>query len=208
VQILDRGRRLLATMQERRESRRGPRLQDSAARRRRLVIVGSVLVVTGLVSLVFGVVVGRVPQPAPVQLDATGTTSVPHTAFFQNGWVLFGQIDDPRRVPAPEEIGCAVDGGGLPVQPSDMTAFGARVLDGVPVSAMVLVGRTGQGATITCTDATDHQPLWLASSSEAPAFTPTGFSVLGAAVLVLGVLVHPLTLELPARLRARRRPRG
>lgn len=170
------------------------------------MIAGSALLVAGLACLVLGVVAGRVAQPGPVQLDPDGTTALPRTSALQHGWVVFGRVDDPRRLPDVAEIGCRLDGIRLPAQPSDMTRYGARVLDQVPVDALLVIGRTGEGATLTCVDAQDHAPLWVAPSSEAPAFAPTGIAVLGGALLVLGALVHPWSTELPAR-RRRERPR-
>ncbi|HEY0949924.1 hypothetical protein [Nocardioides sp.] len=184
---------------------RAPRLRDTARIRRRRAWVAIALLVLGLGCAGFGVVAGRAAPPSPIQLDPDGVTSVPATHFYQSPWVLYGQVDDPRRVPSLTDVGCAPDGDlRLPEQPDDMTQYGSRVIDGVSIAALALLSRSGSQASVRCSDAADYAPLWLMPSSVAEPFTATGIAILGAVLLVVGALVHPATDELPARWRAAR----
>lgn len=191
---------------------RSRRLQDSAATRRRRQVAGLLLLVVGLATLVFGVLAGRVAAPPPVQISAEGVTQVPSTRFFQSPWVLYGRVDDPRRTPPVDEVGCVPEGGlDLPTQPEDLTAFGSRVVDGVPVAAIALLGHSGDDAAVRCTGADDHAPLWLMPSSDAPPLTATSIAILGVLLLVVAALVHPSTIDRPTLWwaeRARRRSAG
>ncbi|NPC95281.1 hypothetical protein [Nocardioides sp. zg-DK7169] len=172
------------------------RLQDSAATRRRRRLAGAVLLAVGLATLVFGVAAGRADAPPQVQLATEGVTQVPSTRFFQSPWVLYGQVDDPRRTPSLDEVGCRPESGlDLPAQPEDLTTFGSRVVDGVPVAAIALLGHSDDGAAIACTGASDHAPLWLMPSSDAPPFTATSIVILGVLLLVAGALVQPARIE-------------
>ncbi|HYF74591.1 MAG TPA: hypothetical protein VD864_17305 [Nocardioides sp.] len=179
---------------------RSRRLTDSAAVRRRRSIAGLVLLVLGLGCLGFGVAAGRADPPAAVQLAPDGVTEVPATHFYENPWVLYGQVDDPRRPPTAAEVGCVPEGDlDLPEQPDDLTVYGSRVVDGVPIAAIALVGRSGGDAAVRCTDAADYEPLWLIPSSDARPFTATGIAILGVLLLVAAALVHPATSELSPR---------
>jgi len=183
-------------------AKRRPRLQNSAARKKWRALLGFGLLMVGLGFVVFGVVAGRIPQPDGVQLDPNGTTVIPQTHFFQNPWVLYAQVDDPRRVPSPDDIGCRPQGDlELPAQPDDMTRFGSRVIDEVSVDAVVVFSRSGSNARIECDDAGDYAPLWLLPASPAPAFTPTALAILGVLLAVVGALLHPATAGIPSRLR-------
>ena len=183
-----------------------PKLQDSAARRRARAILGTLLVLVGLAGITLGVVAAGVRAPSQVGLDPDGTTDVPRTYAFQHNWVLFGVVDDPRRVPSITEVGCAPVGElDLRPQPDDMTQYGTRVIDSTSVAAIAVLGRSGENAAMTCTGAAPHAPLFLMPASEAPPFTPTALGILGLLVLVAGLLVHPLVVEIPDRWRARSR---
>ncbi|WP_284535843.1 hypothetical protein [Nocardioides sp. T2.26MG-1] len=191
---------------------RSRRLTDSAAVRRRRAIAGLALLVVGLGCLAFGIAAGRADPPAAVQLAPEGVTEVPATHFYENPWVLYGQVDDPRRPPSAADVGCLPETGlQLPEQPEDLTIYGARVVDGVSIAAIALYGRSGDGASVRCTDASDYAPLWLIPSSDARPFTATGIAILGILLLVAAALVHPATSELSAQRwaagRSRRRSR-
>ncbi|WP_435743791.1 hypothetical protein [Nocardioides sp. SYSU DS0663] len=191
-----------------RESRAARRLTDTAASHRRRRVAGLLLLVIGLSTLGFGAVAGRTDPPAPVQVAADGPTPVPQTRFFQSPWVLYGQVDDPRRPPSAEEVGCLPGNGwSLPTQPDDPTTFGSRVVGGVPIAAIVLYGHSGDGAVIRCSGADDHAPLWLMPSSDAPPFTATSIVILGVLLLVAAALVHPSTTDRPRLRRLKRPPR-
>ncbi len=180
-----------------------PRLRNSDARQRARLVASVVVLLLGLASVVTGIIGSRVAPPSPVALDANGTTAVPQTHFFQNPWVLFGQVDDPRRAPTPSEVGCEPEGDlRLGERPDDITAYGSRVVDGVSVSAIGVFSRSGDRAAIRCTSASGNAPLWLFPSSDAAAFTATGIAILGALLLVLGSLLLPLSFDrLPRRRR-------
>lgn len=198
------GRRLLGAGRTR--DPRAPRLRDTARIRRRRALAAIVLLVLGLGCAGFGIVAGRAAPPSPIQLASDGVTSVPGTHFYQSPWVLYGQVDDPRRVPSLVDVGCTPEGDlHLPEQPGDMTQYGSRVVDGVSIAAIALLSRSGSHATVRCADAADYAPLWLMPSSVATPFTATGIAILGAVLLVIGALVHPATDELPARWRAARK---
>lgn len=183
-----------------RGSQRRPRLRDSAAVRRRRQVAGVALFLLGLSVLAFGVVAGRADPPAPVSVDPDGTTAVPTTSFYQSPWVLYGRLDDPRRPPSLEEVGCRpVDGLELPTQPDDPSSYGSRVVDDVPIDAVALLGRSGQDAALTCSAAGAYGPLWLMPASEARPFTATGIAIVGALLLVAAALTHPSTTEPPRR---------
>jgi hypothetical protein len=188
------------------------RLTDSARVRRRRAFAGLVLLVLGLVSLVFGIVSGRTDPPPPVQLLADGVTEVPETHFYQSPWVLFGELDDPRRPPTTAEVGCLPQGSmELPAQPADMTEYGARVVDDVPVAAIALYGRSGSDASVRCEAAADYEPLWLMPASDARPFTSTGIAILGLLLIVAAALTHPSTIDRPTQWwveRSRRRARN
>lgn len=185
-----------------------PKLRDSRAIRRRRSWAGLVLIVIGLLLLATGFLTARVAAPPAVAVDPSGTTEVPRTYFFQRPWVLFGQVDDPRRVPSPAEIGCRPRGSlSLPSQPQDMTAYGSRVVDDDSIFAIALLSRSGSESSIECSGARRHAPLWLMPSSEAPTLTPTAITILAFALLVAGALTHPATTELRARGRRDRGPR-
>jgi len=201
------GRRLLGASRGR--DPRAPRLRDTARIRRRRAAAAVALLVLGVAGAGFGIVAGRTAPPAAVQLDPDGVTSVPGTHFYQSPWVLYGQVDDPRRVPSLADVGCTPEGDlELADQPGDMTVYGSRVVDGVSIAAVALLSHSGDHAAVTCSEAADHAPLWLMPSSVAEPFTATGIAILGALLLVAGALVHPATDELPARWRAGRRRRG
>jgi hypothetical protein len=154
----------------------------------------------------FGIISAGKPPPGPVRLDPAGETAVPRTYFFHNDWVLFGVVDDPRRVPALPEVGCTPAGGlDLPRQPDDMTQFGSRVIDGTSVAAIAVLGRSGPEAVVRCRSAAAYEPLWLLPASEAPAFTPTAIGIAGLLVLVAGLATHPAVVEIPDRWRERPR---
>ena len=179
------------------------RLRDSTRQQRRRALGGLVLLVAGLVVVIGGVVANNVPPPPATRVTADGVTAVPRTWFFQNEWVLFGSVTDPRRVPAPSVIGCRAENGiSVPAQPTDLTRFGSRVVEGQPVSAMVLFSHSGGDAAIRCDGAAAREPLWLMQSSPAPPFTPTAIVIVGILLLVVSALVHPST----ANLQLRRRP--
>jgi hypothetical protein len=181
------------------------RLQDSSAIRRRRSLLGLLLMLVGAAALTFGIVTARTEAPAPVEIDADGTTAVPPTHFYQQPWVLYAEVDDPRRVPDLDEIGCRTEGDlSLPAQPADLTEYGSRVVDGESIAAVALLSRSGPDAAITCADAGSFGPLWLRPSSDAPPFTPIAIALLGVLVLVAGLLVHPTVAEIPTRLRDRR----
>jgi hypothetical protein len=185
---------------------RSRRLQNSAATRRRRQVAGLILLVVGLGTLVFGLAAGRADAPPPVQLAADAVTEVPSTRFFQSPWVLYAQVDDPRRPPTTAEIGCLpVSGLDLPAQPEDLTTFGTRVVDEVPVAAIALYGHSGDDAAIRCTGAGDYEPLWLLPSSDAPPFTATSIVILGVLLLVGAALVQPGSLSRPGSAPASRR---
>ncbi len=146
----------------------------------------------------------NVAPPPTTRVAAQGVTSVPRTWFFQNEWVLFGSVADPRRVPAPSVIGCRGEHGiSIPEQPADLTRYGSRVVDGQPVAAMVLFSHSGGDAAIRCNGAAAHEPLWLIQASPAPPFTPTAIVIIGILLLVVSALVHPST----ANIQLRRKPR-
>lgn len=171
---------------------RSRRLQNSAATRRRRQVAGLILLVIGVGTLVFGLVAGRADAPQPVQLAADSVTQVPPTRFFQSPWVLYGQVDDPRRTPSTAEVGCLPESGlDLQEQPEDLTTFGSRVVDGVPIAAIALYGHSGGDAAIRCSGASDYEPLWLMPSSDAPPFTATSIVILGVLLLVAAALVQP-----------------
>lgn len=77
-----------------------------------------------------------------------------------------------------------------------MPRFGSRVVDETSIAAIALLGHTGPEASISCTDAGSHAPLWLMPSSEAPPFTAGAFSILGVALIVAGALAHPAVADL------------
>lgn len=182
-----------------------PRLQDSAARRRTRAVLGTLLLLAGLAAVVLGVVAAGVVTPANVRIDPDGETAVPRTYAFQHSWVLFGVVDDPRRVPSLAEVGCGPVGDlEAARQPDDMTQYGSRVIDGTSVAAVAVFGHSGENAAMGCVDADPYGPLWLLPSSEAPPFTPTAIGIAGLLVLVAGLLVHPLVVEVPDRWRERR----
>ncbi|MQW76358.1 hypothetical protein GHK92_10760 [Nocardioides sp. dk4132] len=167
-------------------------MQNSAATRRRRQVAGLILLVIGVGTLVFGLAAGRADAPQPVQLAADSVTQVPPTRFFQSPWVLYGQVDDPRRTPSTAEVGCLPERGlDLPEQPEDLTTFGSRVVDGVPIAAIALYGHSGGDAAIRCSGASDYEPLWLMPSSDAPPFTATSIVILGVLLLVAAALVQP-----------------
>jgi len=179
-----------------------PRLHDSTAIRRRRSIAGLLLVVVGVACIVFGAAAGRADPPPAVQLDPDGVTAVPRTHFFQSPWILYARVDDPRRTPGLESIGCTPRGDlSVPAQPEDLTQYGSRVVDGVPIAAVALLSRSGGDASMACASATAHDPLWLMPSSVAEPFTATGIAILGALLVVAGALTHPATDELPERWR-------
>jgi len=201
-----RGRRLLGAGRGR--DRRAPRLRDSQRIRRRRAVGAIALLVLGVAGAVFGVAAGRADPPPPVRVDPEGVTAVPATHFYQSPWVLYGQVDDPRRVPSAADVGCAPEGDlDLPDQPADMTVYGSRVVDGVSIAAIALFSHSGSHASVRCTGAAGHAPLWLMPSSVAEPFTATGIAILGALLLVAGALVHPATDEIPERLRSASRRR-
>jgi hypothetical protein len=168
-----------------------------------------VLILLGGAGVGFGIFASGVPAPGPVRLDPAGETAVPRTYFFHNNWVLFGVVDNPRRVPAVADVGCAPGGElDLSVQPEDLTAFGSRVIDGTSVVAIAVLGRSGSDASMSCEDAETYEPLWLLPSSEAPAFTPTAIGIAGLLVLIAGLLTHPAVVEIPDRWRERPRRRS
>lgn len=175
------------------------RLADSDARRRRRAVVGLVLLVVGIGLVAAGYLVGRVAPPAAVQVDPDGTTAVPRTWFFQSEWVLFGTVDDPRRVPALATIGCRTSGLSVPPRPADLTQYGSRVVGTTSISALAPLGRSGEGATISCESAGEYEPLWLKPASVAPPFTPTAIVIAGFVLLVAAALTHPATAHLQAR---------
>lgn len=158
----------------------------------------------GLGVVGFALVAASTPQPAALRVDPDGSTTVPRTHFFQNGWVLYAAVEDPRRVPDVRELGCSTTGFTPEPQPRDMTRYGSRVVDDVSISAVLLLGPSGPDAVVDCRGASAAAPLVLAASSEAPAFTPTAIAIVGVLVVVLGALVHPVTVELPSRLRGPR----
>lgn len=80
-----------------------------------------------------------------------------------------------------------------------MTQFGSRVVASQSVSALVVLGRSGEDATIHCQGARAHAPLWLMPSSDAPPFTSTGIAILGFVLLVASALAHPATADLTFR---------
>lgn len=136
-------------------------------------------------------------------------TSVPRTYFFQNQWVLCGAVDDPRRLPTPEQIGCEPQADlSRPTQPSDMTRYGSRVIDGTSIAAVQGLSRSGSNASIVCDGSEDYAPLWLAPSSAAPAFTPTAIGILGALFIVAAGLTHPAAVELSFETTTGDLPRG
>ena len=180
------------------------RLHDSSRQQHRRTLAGLALLAVGLVVVIGGVVANNVPPAPATRVAADGVTAVPRTWFFQNEWVLFGSVTDPRRVPAPAAIGCRAENGiSIPEQPEDLTRYGSRVVEGQPVSAMVLFSRSGGDAAIRCDDASAREPLWLMQSSPAPPFTPTAIVIAGILLLVVSALVHPST----ANIQLRRRPR-
>ncbi len=181
------------------------RLHDSTRQQQRRILLGLVLLAVGLAVVIGGVVANNVPPPSATRVAADGVTAVPRTWFFQNEWVLFGSVSDPRRVPAPAVIGCRAEHGiSIPAQPEDLTRYGSRVVDGQPVSAMVLFSHSGGDAAIRCDNASAREPLWLMQSSPAPPFMPTAIVIAGILLLVVSALVHPSTANLQLR---RRRPR-
>lgn len=182
--------------------RRARRLVDSPHRRRRRSLLGLGLLAVGTCALVFGIVAWGVPPPEPTQLATNGPTAVPRTYFFQDPWVLFGDVPDPRRVPAPAQVGCQpIRDISIPEQPVDMTRFGSRVVDGQPLSAMLLFSRSGGEASVDCARAVSYRPLWLMPASPAPPFTPAAIVIAAVLLLVAGGIVHPGTasLRLPDR---------
>lgn len=149
------------------------------------------------------------PPPANTRVAADGVTAVPRTWFFQNQWVLFGSVADPRRVPPPSVIGCRGENGiSVPAQPADLTRYGSRVVEGQPVSALVLFTHSGGDAAIRCDGASAREPLWLMQSSPAPPFTPTAIVIAGLLLLVVSALVHPSTADIQLRRTPRRSTRG
>ena len=185
---------------------RRQRLQDSTVRQRRRALVGALLAVAGLAAVGFGVMAARTDAPPAIELAADGTTPVPATHFYQQPWVLYAQVDDPRRVPSLDAIGCRTAGDlSLPAQPADLTKYGSRVVDDQSIAAVAVLGRSGADAAITCAGAESHAPLWLRPASDAPPFTPIAIVLLGVLALVAGVLVHPSVAELPARFARRSR---
>jgi hypothetical protein len=196
--------RVTSRFRGRANDRTRTRLRDSSRQHRRRAIAGLALLALGLVVVVGGVVANNIPPPPTTRVAADGVTAVPRTWFFQNEWVLFGSVTDPRRVPAPSVIGCRpANGLSIPAQPADLTRYGSRVVDGQPVSAMVLFSHSGGDAAIRCDGASVREPLWLMQSSPAPPFTPTAIVIVGILLLVVGALVHPST----ANLQLRRKPR-
>lgn len=197
-------RRARALGSRRRDRRQ--RLQDSSAIRRRRSIVGLLLLLVGAGALGFGIVTARTEPPAPVEIDPDGTTAVPATHFYQQPWVLYAQIPDPRAVPSLEEIGCRTTGPlPVPAQPADLTEYGSRVVDGQSIAAVAVLGRSGDGAAIACDGAAALAPLWLRPASDAPPFTPIAIALLGVLLLTAGLLVHPGVTEIPSHLRRRSR---
>lgn len=170
------------------------RMVDSARRDRRRKILGLTLIALGVLLVAAGLAARQVAPPPLTQVTADGTTEVPRTWFFQEPWVLFADVSDPRRPPALSEIGCRPGGDlSVPRQPTDLTRFGSRVIDDRPLSAVALLSRSGGSAALQCTGAQRFAPLWLAPASPAPPLTPTAIVVAGFLALVAGGLVHPST---------------
>lgn len=187
-------------------SNRRQRLQDSTAIRRRRSIAGVVLLVAGAATIGYGVTTARTDPPVPIEIDSDGTTAVPGTHFYQQPWVLYAKVADPRRVPALTEVGCHTEGDlAVPPQPDDLTTYGSRVVDDQSIAAVAVLGRSGDEAAITCSGAGAYAPIWLRPASDAPPFTPIAIALLGVLVFIAGALVHPSIVELPGRLRRGRR---
>lgn len=181
------------------------RLRDSEEIRRRRSVVGLTLAGLGILLLVAGAVTARVEAPPAIEVSPDGVTEVPPTHFFQQPWVLFADVDAPRRVPDLSDVGCRPLGPlSTPVQPEDMTAYGSRVVDDAPIHALALFSRSGEGAAIACDGAQAYAPLWLMPVSEAPTLTPTAITIFAFVLLIGGALAHPATADL----RLRRRPRS
>lgn len=175
----------------RRSARRVPRPVDLARRGRLRAISGVALGVLGLFVIVTGVGVTFVPDPPPVRVTLDRPTTVPRAWFFQSAWTLYGSVDDPRRVPPLEELGCTVSPRtGLPRQPLDLTAYGSRVVEGQSLNAVAYLGRP-RGATLDCSRAAEHQPLWVMPAQPGPQFAPTALVILGTSLLAAAALTHP-----------------
>lgn len=200
--------RPLAAWRRRRADRTAPRLRDSAALRRRRAIAGAVLAVLGLGCIGFGVVASQAEPPPDIELDPAGATEVPATRFFQSPWIVYAQVEDPRRPPTLTEIGCAPEGDlALPAQPEDLTIYGSRVVGGTSIAAVALLSRSGEDAAVRCSSASSYAPLWLMPSSAAEPFTANAIAILGAMLAVAGLLLHPATVEIPQLWRERREQR-
>lgn len=188
---------------------RRARLVDSSARARRRALAAYVLLALGVALIACGVLARQVPAPPVTEVHPAGETAVPSTWFFQDPWVLFADVPDPRRVPSAEELSCsAARGLEVPPQPEDMTRYGSRVVDGRPLAAALLLSRSDPGAAIRCTDAARYGPLYLAPASTAPPFTPTAIIIAGFLALVAAGLTHPATSQLHLGRRDGRSPRA
>ena len=83
-----------------------------------------------------------------------------------------------------------------------MSQYGAHVVDGQSITAVLLFDRSGDDATLVCASATGYAPLWLWPSTEVPPFAPTAFFLLALLAFAVAALTYPHTAELPSRLRA------
>ncbi len=94
-------------------------------------------------------------------------------------------------MPPLSDLGCAVSPpGSLPAQPTDLTRYGSRVVDGVSLSAVAFLGRPS-GSTLDCARAGAVQPIVLRATDPGPQFAPTAITILGACALALSLLIHP-----------------
>lgn len=185
--------------------RSGPRRgwRNSDRRRRHAATAALLLLLMGLLCMAGGIAANSATRLVPIPVSPHGVTRAPHTWFFQNSWALYADIDDPRRPPSPEALGCVPVGFVLPRQPADMTAFGSRVVDGVSVAAVLIIGHSGPDGRLRCVGAESSAPLWLMSASAAPPFTPTAITLLGVLLIGVAALVYPGATEIPTRIRSR-----
>lgn len=176
--------------------KRTPRLHrsDGAVRRSVLGALSGVLGVAALACLGVGLWAWMSPRPEPAVLERGTALVIGASPLFDEGTTVFAPSVADDSV-SPADLDCVlIDEHGERAlgTAADADRIGSRVADGLAVSPIVEVGRTGAGDRLLCRGlVVDTRAVHVLPTRAAPSSTPLSVVIGGLGLAGIAVLVHP-----------------
>lgn len=181
-------------------SRRG---RTSQTRQHRVSLVTSLaLAVLALAGLVLGGLAWVSPRPNPTRLVAGQPAELGASPLFDPGSTVFSVPGTSARTAPAAGWGCVLEQQGRRIELTgepDADAVGTRVVGGQGVVPVVTVGRTSEGAVLTCTatpgapgpDGPTGTAMWVLPTAPGVPRVPLALVLAGIALAGLAAVIHP-----------------